>query len=226
MSYLILDVASAPIANAADFLADEPINAPANYKDPAKIAAYVEEKRLELLEKAALDLDLACITGIGYQLPGEEVRVLMAQTEKDEARIVREIGQLIDSGLNLVTFNGQRFDLPLLMRRAAYLGIWQFPIINLDRYRSPHSDLWQRLTLNGAVSAHALGFYVRRHKWTDLVKPLSGADESRVHVTGQWAELEDSLRHDVTAVQRLARWIGAIPRLDVPVRALADAREQ
>jgi DNA polymerase elongation subunit (family B) len=109
----------------------------------------------------------------------------------------------------LVTFNGHRFDLPLLMRRARYLGV-DFPQINIDRFKSPHIDLFGRMTLNGTLKGHSLGFYVRRLGWKDLVKPLSGREESQVPVTGQWDALADSLRHDVLAVKRMAQWLDVI----------------
>jgi hypothetical protein len=45
MSYLIIDVASTAIDNAAGFM-EEP-SAPKNYSDPVKIAAYIAEKKAE-----------------------------------------------------------------------------------------------------------------------------------------------------------------------------------
>jgi hypothetical protein len=56
----------------------------------------------------------------------------------------------------------------------------------------------------------SLGFFVKRLGWSDLLKPLSGAAESNVFATGDWAGLEASLRHDLTATYRLAKWLGVI----------------
>jgi hypothetical protein len=42
------------------------------------------------------------------------------------------------------------------------------------------------------------------------VKPLSGAEEAQVHESGRWADLELSVRHDLTATKRLAEWLGVI----------------
>jgi hypothetical protein len=219
-NYLILDVASAPIDDAEAFLADEPIEPAGNLKDPEKIAADVAKKRAARLEKAGLDFDLARLTGIATLSPDHDtplVRVL--RTEADERLELQHVGWLIegrredagDFSPMLITYNGFRFDLPLLMRRAAYLGLRDFPRINLDKYRSRHVDLWNTLSHQGATSAHGLSFYCRRLGWTDLTKTLSGAEESRVPVTGQWAELEASLSHDVIATRRLAEWLGVLP---------------
>jgi hypothetical protein len=51
---------------------------------------------------------------------------------------------------------------------------------------------------------------VRRLGWTDLLKPLTGAEEAQVPQTGRWDELRASLAHDVDATVRLARWLGVI----------------
>ena len=93
------------------------------------------------------------------------------------------------------------------MRRCAYLNL-DVPAINLDRYRTPHVDLFDKLSYHGAIQAHSLGWYVKRQGWTDLVKPLSGAEEAQVPATGQWYDLRASVQHDVTATMRLANWLG------------------
>jgi Predicted 3'-5' exonuclease related to the exonuclease domain of PolB len=215
-NYLIVDVASAPMDNADTFLDGEPIEPAGNLKDPEKIAADVAKKRAARLEKAGLDFDLAVLTGVAVLGPADDQPVVrLIVDESDERDALQALGRLIagtrddagDYAPTLVTFNGFKFDLPLLMRRAAYLGLREFPRINLDRYRSPHIDLWNTLSYSGAVSAHGLGFYCRRLGWSDLTKRLSGAEESRVRVTGQWAELEASLYHDVIATRRLAEWL-------------------
>lgn len=220
--FLIIDVASAPIAGAEAFLSDEPIAAPSTYKDPVKIEAYITEKRAERLEKAGLDLDLACLTGVGLMAEDDDApSIVTVRDEAAEATVLDLLAKRIGDRPTpmLVTFNGHRFDLPLLMRRAAYLRV-PFPALNLDRFRSPHVDLFARLTLNGQVTAHTLGFYARRLGWTDLVKPLSGADESRVPVTGRWDELAASLRHDVIGARRLAEWMGVMEPIARPAEAV------
>jgi hypothetical protein len=97
------------------------------------------------------------------------------------------------------------------MRRASYLAVNLK--INVDRYRTPHVDVSERLTHRGLLQAKSLGFYVRRLGWTDLVKPLSGAEEALAAQDGRWAEIETSVRHDLLATQRLASWLGVFPLL-------------
>lgn len=206
-NWIILDVASASIANAADYLDADDIKAPSNYKSPEAIAKYQQETASARLSAAALDLDLARITAIG-QMGRDYQQIGLCQDEDAERMqlidLVEEIGRAA-----IVTYNGHGFDLPLLMRRARYLGV-TFPAINLDRYRSPHLDLCELLSGRDPKRRRSLSWYVKRLGWTDLVKPLDGAEEARVPETGRWADLEASLRHDVTATYRLAVWLGLI----------------
>lgn len=209
MHRLYLDLATAPLPEAAEFIDKAAITAPSNYKDDAKIAAYIEEKYQERLADAALDLDLAQIIGLATWHAGIAKPLIYTGWSFTEENLVKAAGDLIRlmDGTSLVSFNGLSFDWPMLTRRAKYLGVTDFPWINCDRYRSPHVDLLHVLSGGDPSRRRPLGFYVRRHKWTDLSKPLSGAEEAQVPVTGKWAELEASLRHDVEAIKRLDEWL-------------------
>jgi len=208
MSWLVVDVATAAIDGAGSFL--DPVSAPSNWKDPEKIAAYVAEKTAEREAHAALDLDLARLTAIGtYGQLDEAPAVGLLRTEDEERGALRRLATRLDARLTLVTYSGFSFDLPVLMRRAKYLGV-PFPKLNLDRYRSPHVDVMLELSYRDPSRRRSLGFYVRRHGWTDLAKPLEGAEESQVHQSGRWDELLLSVGHDLLATARLARWEGLI----------------
>ena len=202
----MVDIATAPIADAAQF--HEPVSAPANYKDPEKIAAYVKEKEAEQTDRAGLDMDLCRITGIGTYLsnvPSLDVMVKLAKNESDERAMLSQLAGGLE-GVTLISFNGLKFDWPILMRRALYLGV-SFPTISLDRFKSNHIDLYAKLTNSGTLSGHSLRFYAARLGWLDLEKTLTGAEEAQVFQSGKWAELEASIRHDVTATVRLAQWM-------------------
>lgn len=205
--YLVLDVATAPMPGAVAYM-DEP-SAPANYKDAEKIAAYIAEKKAEQVERCGLDLDLCQITAVGLMGPDGDPAVMTCQNEDAEREALATVARrcrVNTAPLPVITYNGIKFDLPLVMRRARYLGV-SFPAFNLDRFRTPHVDLCNVLTNNGALQAKSLGFYVRRLGWTDLTKALSGAEEARVLETGRWDELASSVRHDLIAAYRLAQWL-------------------
>jgi len=72
-------------------------------------------------------------------------------------------------------------------------------------------DLCEILSDRNPQRRRSLDFYCKRMGWDDLnPKPLSGADEAQVHVTGRWDELEASILRDVTATCRLASWLDVI----------------
>ncbi len=224
MNWIIVDVATAPIEGAADYIEIPVPDVPGNYKKPETIAEWIAEERPRLilqakqhaLSKAALDMDLARITGIGT-LTEDGERIDLCRSEADEVaaleRLAAELKHDPHRVRQIVTYNGFAFDLPVLMRRARYLGV-KFPAINLDRYKSPHLDLCEILSDRNPQRRRPLGFYAKRLGWIDITKPLSGAEEAKVHETGDWAALEASLEHDLTASYRLACWLGVV----APVR--------
>jgi hypothetical protein len=208
--FLFVDVATAPLPEAAEYLT-EPIDAPGNYKDPEKIAAYIAEKRQQQLDKAALDPDLCRISGLGWMManiPGAVPTIVTCQNADEEAEALRRLDSVMGVSTVLVGFNSRAFDWRVLNRRALYLDV-PFMRISCDRYRSTHVDLLDKLTDNGTGPSHSLAFYVKRFGW-DLVKPLNGAEESRVFESGDWEGLKASLLHDVTATARLALRLKAV----------------
>lgn len=205
--YIVLDVASAPLPDAETYL-EGTVRAPANYKQQAAIDAYVAEKTAERLLMAATDIDLARITAVGVVNDGGGERLTLCRDEAAEREALTSLACLINQ-TPTITFGGFNFDLPLVQRRARYLGV-PFPTLNLDRYKSPHVDLCELLSDRNPQRRRSLQFYAKRLGWTDLVKTLSGAEEAQVPVSGKWEELESSLRHDVMATYRLAQWVGVL----------------
>lgn len=206
MRTLICDISTAPIDGVEAFI-EEP-SAPANYKDPEKIAAYIIQRKAELCAKAALEPDLGRITGIGLTNGTAAPLFYLCHDEQEEANALRELALIVDDQDTLIGFNAARFDWPMLVRRGRYLDVDLQ--IDMARYRSPHIDLLDKLTNYGQLTSRSLGFYVKRLGWSDLSKPLSGEEEAIVPLTGKWDELRASLEHDVEAIRRLAAWLGVL----------------
>ncbi len=209
MKHLVLDLATCPLPQASDFL--EPASAPANYKDQAKIDDYIKSANEAALAKAGLDVDLGRIAMIGlWSWDATGPQVLTCKDEAEEAVALRMVAAILKKhNPVLVGYNSLKFDWPYLMRRARYLGVDLKPI-NIDKFRSPHIDLMERLSYRGALQYRSLGFWVKRMGWTDLTKTLTGAQEALAPQNGQWAELEQSVLHDVVATKRLAEWMGEL----------------
>lgn len=120
MKAFVIDIETIGRADAAEYLPE--VTAPANYKDAAKIDAYIAEKRASQLEGAALSAQTGQILCVGIARRGEtsciypsgEKEILRATWVELESREADEV---------FVTFNGNRFDWPMLARRSYALGV-------------------------------------------------------------------------------------------------------
>jgi predicted PolB exonuclease-like 3'-5' exonuclease len=203
----ILDIETCGLPDAKEFA--EPVSAPGNYKDEAKIAAYVAEKQAEQVTKAGLDLDLCRIIAIGFLPEGGDVTVLTAfDSEASEAAMIEAFWAHLLKVQHpvLVGFNSNGFDLPVLMRRSQYLGI-AYPRLSVDKYRSPHIDLMQHLTWNGLVRARSLKFYARRFN-IPVDDTVSGADIAALVAAGEFDKVLAHVTSDVRLTAALADRLG------------------
>lgn len=219
--WMILDIATAAIPNAADYITADPADAPSNYGAEAA-AKWAQKEAQKKLERAGLDLDLARLTAIGVRDGHSDagLAITLCQTEDEERTALAALAlNLSFTRPQLIAFNGFQFDLLILQRRARYLGL-KFPTLNTDKYRSSNLDLLDLLTYRGAVARKSLSWYVKRLGWTDLVKPLSGEEEAQVPQSGRWDELRQSVVHDVEATYRLAQWLGVLPETDTRGEAI------
>ena len=206
--HLVIDIEAASIADAEQYL--EPASAPANYKDEAKIAAYIAEANQQALSKCALDPDLARIVALGMCDPQTGVvDVLTANSEASEGVLLTTLWERLRGQVTVIGYNVTGYDLPVLMRRSLYLGVTA-PQIQIDKYRHPTViDLMQVLSYNGAMKYRGLAFYLKRFgiPHTDTT---TGADIGALVSTGDWAAIEAHCRADVEATVALARRIGVI----------------
>lgn len=166
MNKLIFDIETGPRSDAMEWL--EEVSAPSNYKDQDKIRAYVAERKIELLEKAALSAVTGEVLAVGTY-DGIFKQIYCFDNEKDTlAEFVATLNE--DSFTEtpiLIGFNSESFDIPFLVRRCWAHGI-QFPH---RFYRRPSSyefsidlmKMWQmgnkedRISLNKACKLLGLG---------------------------------------------------------------------
>jgi hypothetical protein len=214
-NFLVLDVATAPHPRAEALMADLAIEAPSNYKDEVKIAAFIAAAKDARLQRAALKPNFCRLSGAAWAWAEDfaenrvQVVLLRSGAEQDEADLLAELADRMTVETVLVGYNGRAFDWPVLMRRALLLSV-PFPTINLDKYRSSHVDVMSDLSSGGTIEPGSLQFNCQLFGFTDLQKSLQGADEARVYETQDWDGLEQSLRHDVTATYRLAKRMGRV----------------
>ena len=224
--YWVLDVETVGFAGAAAFLEGN-VSAPANYKDPDKIADYIKTETANRIAKAALDLDLAEVVALGCVRASDLLRMTQAEVADtiltrdrlEEAKMLEMVRDVLRPTRNaqgheelgsaaFVTFNGRCYDLPLLLRRAMYLGV-PAPHITMDRYRTPHVDLYDRLTHTGAVSAHKLSWYAKRFGWTET-STIDGAGVAQAVAEGRWSDIREHCACDLLWTARLAERMGVL----------------
>lgn len=206
---LVLDLETTAIPNADQFL--EPPTAPSNYKDTEKIKSYVAEKTAQNLTNCSLDPDLNRIVALGFMLEDRDLEplVYLCPDEAAERKALITFWDVVACDGNrtrrLVTFNGFAFDLPTLMRRSVYLDIWPSRDLSVDRYRSPHVDLLQKLSFNGAIKAHSLSFYAQRFGFEIETPEWTGADIAGLVEAGNWDAIKAHCRSDVLLTFELAQ---------------------
>lgn len=109
---LFFDIETVGDDNAGDYVE---VKVPSNYKDPAKIEAYVAEAKAEAISRAALDPDLGHIVAIAYKFGSEPTQCLTG-FEND---ILDNFWKLYRSAYGRVCgYNIVGFDLPFMLRRS------------------------------------------------------------------------------------------------------------
>lgn len=218
MRYAI-DIETVGLPDAKEFA--EPIAAPSNYKDPAKIAEYIATAEAAQITKAGLDLDLCRVVAVGLQYERTNApTVLMAKDAAEEPSLLDELWArlLKDKCPVLVGFNHIGFDLPVLMRRCQYLGV-TYPNISLDRYQTRHIDLMLKLTWNGLVRARSLKFYAKRFG-IPCDDAVSGAEIGALVAAGAWDKVEAHVTSDVRLTMALGRKLGVLEPEQEPMTEL------
>lgn len=206
---LIMDIETAPIADAAAYL--PPQHAPSNYKDPDKIRAYIVEAEAAALAKAALDPGLLRVVAIGYQHDDGDPTAMLAPTIDDERSILARFWRLATTatqqGGEVVGYNVLAFDLPALITRSWLLGVT--PAMSQLRRHGQHgvTDLMDRLSFGGLVQARSLSWWCRR-VGIGVDDETSGADMPRFVADGNWAAVEAHVLADIRKTAALAAWCG------------------
>ena len=217
MRYIVLDLESHAIPDAATYLT-EPVEAPSNYVKQEAKDAFIAKAKQAQLDKAALDVDLARIVCLGYGLtPTDSGLYQQTFTIQDETNERTVLGAFLSANFSgpvtdwpiLVTFNGLGFDLPLLLRRALYLGV-KAPNIQIDRFKHPHViDLMDLLSYSGKMKPHSLSFYCQRFG-IPVNDENSGKDIAALIAADNWAAVEAHCASDVAATYALAKRMGVV----------------
>lgn len=200
----ILDLETCGHPDASQWV--DPCKAPANYKDPLKIDAYIKEAEAERATTFGLDPDTCRIVALGFHDVGYgDPTVYLCSNEFEEREHLKMFWHSYDQHFTrFVTFNGIRFDLPVLLMRSLYLDVDHPEIVISPAWKTPHVDLWQKLSLDGArKDVHSLAFYARRLGIGTLDK-VKGSDIPQLVAEGKWDEIEAHCLSDIGLTHALA----------------------
>jgi hypothetical protein len=212
-------------------------SAPSNYKDPDKIAAYIEEDRRKRMDKAATDVDLAqvlCVAAYCGSVPGAVVDVLEswnanAEIVNEDATIGTALSYLATPAV--IGFN-VAFDMPLLLRRAQLLGlpVGDLPRFEYSKYR-PSSLVWpvsgqrtdvidiaQVLSFYGAIPGKSLDWYCRRFE-CPITDEYSGSQVAALWEAGDYEAIVEHATKDVQRTAWLAQRLGIVAGVPESVAA-------
>lgn len=208
--WMVFDIETCPMPGCEAYLVD-PIDAPSNYKDPAKIAAYIAEKKAKQVNDAGLDIDLCEVVAISC---GFWDRIFIQTRETTtEAEMLdgfwRFVSRTLTDGGVIVGFNVLHFDLPVLLRRSLYLGV-PTPRISIDKYRHDSVvDVADLLCYGRRDLLRSLGFYAKRFG-IPHDDSVDGSQIAQLVAEGNWQAIAGHCEGDVETTKALALRIGAI----------------
>lgn len=136
------------IANPARYDSLPPVEPSAKLKDPEKIKADIEEKKLAQIESMGADkwLNMICVASF-RDLESEKTVSLVLDKEMDEKTLLEQIWRTLWPYDRFITFNGMEFDVPVLQ---AHSCLYRVPIskdISIRKYYvENHIDLRMILT--------------------------------------------------------------------------------
>jgi len=190
--FIVFDIETGPASEATlnKFLPD--IKPPANYKDPAKIDGYVQEKVADFKNSAALSGTTGKVLCVGVKSETGNV-LYLGENGAEEGTIIEATFGILDRALNrdihVVGHNILAFDLPFLFRRAWKLGIPRPHFLQRDLRREP--------LVQDTMQMWACGNYGERISLNNLA--LHFGMEPKDHDGGEFARLWTENRTEALA---------------------------
>ena len=213
------------------------IRAPANYKDPDKIAAYIEQAAAsqvdDLRNKSSLEPLLGgTVFAVGIAVNTDAPKALLAPTgdEAGEREVLAKLqaGLKAHEGKLLVTWNGARYDLEFLRKRALRHGLYELARrCYFDKpWARGHIDLfpvWQGNNREAVGKLHQVCSFLG----IESDDKVAGGQISDLYLAGMVDAVRDHVLEDVRLTRELfyrfrsAGWVvteGPDSPVELPVR--------
>lgn len=211
-SILTLDLETLP-SDPDGWVPREPIEAPANYKDPEKIAAYVAAKSDEAHAKTSFDVHQGRLLCIGYALDDDPPNV--SYHPEDVPRMLTDLHDAFREGLRrgngrcaIVGFNIAGFDAPWIWRLAVK---HRHPLAQVFPFTKWGDGLVDVMLLWSATNPREFAKLSTIAAFLDLAgKPegITGASVWPMYQEGRHAEIRAYCAGDVETVRAVYRRIG------------------
>lgn len=203
IKYLCIDIETGPASPEALAQVMPEFKAPANYKNPAKIDAYLNEAESAWVEKAALSAITGQILVIGLYHDNSIVEIL----QSDERTMLEAFWRVWGKGGLMVGFACKTFDFPFIFQRSLINNVpvpedlWvgrylNLRVIDLQERWCCFSNRIEGQSLNAVCQALGLG-----------KKNGNGADFAGLFKADRKAALEYVIQ-DLTLTMALAKRLG------------------
>lgn len=196
MPTICIDIETYRHPKAEELISRQAFEAPANYKDPAKIAEAINEKRKAALEKAALcwwTCQIICICAVPFDVEAEP----FVEINRNESSLLKSFFTWLTTWdqPTLCGKSSDGFDIPVLVGRAMANDIGVPGCLRLKRPLTDIDDIFgwhgsgQRTSLDNY--AHGLGI---------PGKTGNGAMVGEMFEAGKDAEIADYCLNDTKIV--------------------------
>jgi len=196
MKRIYFDIETSPLPETDIAHLAPKFEAPANYKDPDKIAANLAEQKAAWLLRGALSPLTGTVVAIGVIQSGQIFPMLASDEGQNESILIARFWELYRAERErslFIGFNIKRFDLPFLIKRSWKIGL-PLPLgIWAHRYFSDDFldllEVWQLSNREERISLDSLCKYLGVG-----AKSGSGADFYKLPVEQQREYLTSDLK--------------------------------
>jgi len=140
-----------------------PVKPNGTLKDPIKIKADIKKKEIEQIAKLGLDPTTARICCFGWHDGKDSHHIMLeAETPQAEKKLLQQSWEVLAEAEHFVTFDGNQFDIPMLLMRSLINCVRPAVQISTKKYTiQNHTDVRAVLSNWDSYKPGTLDFYAR-----------------------------------------------------------------